>query len=115
MPGDGRRAGRASARSLRPREIAAVRSGRPLRTKRLIMYLAPADGSPGIAVIAGRRVGGAVVRNRARRILREAWRAVAPGLEQEYRAVLVATPEIRGAKTGEVAGEIAEALGGALG
>ena len=78
------------------------------------IYLAPAAGHPGLAVVAGRRVGRAVARNRARRILREAWRALAPGLDQEYRAVLVATPEIRGAKTDEVAGEIARALGGAL-
>jgi len=75
------------------------------------VYLAPAAGDPGFAVIAGRRVGGAVVRNRARRVLREAWRALAPRLAEEYRAVLVARPEIRGAKTGQVEGEIAEAVG----
>lgn len=63
-----------------------------------------------MAVIAGRRVGRAVSRNRARRVLREAWRRLAPRLEEQHRAVLVARAEIRGASTNDLVEEVAEVL-----
>ena len=77
----------------------------------MVLYLALAPGDPGLAVVAGRRVGRAVARNRARRILREAWRILASRLPGDYRAVLVARPAIQGAKTGQVVDEIVESLG----
>jgi ribonuclease P protein component len=67
-----------------------VRRGAAHRSERVVVYVAPGRGPSRAAVIAGRRVGGAVARNRARRLLREAWRALAPGVEAEYDLVLVA-------------------------
>ena len=74
------------------------------------MFLAP--GSGGFAAVASRRVGGAVDRNRARRILRAAWREVAPGADDTHDAVLVARAGIRGAKTQDLVAEMTELLRG---
>ena len=61
-------------------------------------------------MVATRRVGGAVERNRARRILRAAWREVAPRLEDGYDTVLVARQGIRGAKTQDLVAEMTKLL-----
>ena len=82
--------------------------GRPLRGSRVILFLAPGSGRS--AFVAGRRVGGAVERNRARRILREAWREVAPEAEDRNDVVLVARAGIRGARTQDLVGEMTELL-----
>ena len=48
---------------------------------------------PRLGVSVGRRVGGAVERNRVKRLLREAFWAVAPQLPETCDYVLVARPE----------------------
>lgn len=48
---------------------------------------------PRLGVSVGRRVGGAVERNRVKRLLREAFWAVAPELPAFYDYVVVARPE----------------------
>ena len=79
----------------------------------MVVFVAPGAGS--VAFVAGRRVGGAVVRNRARRILRAAWREVASDVRDGYDVVLVAREAIRGARTqaliAEVDGLLARARG----
>ena len=55
-------------------------------------------------------VGGAVQRNRARRILRAAWREVAPTAGDGNDVVLVAREAIRGAKTQDLVAEMTELL-----
>jgi ribonuclease P protein component len=72
------------------------------------MFLAPGAGE--LAVVAGRRVGGAVQRNRARRVLREAWRQVTPRRGSSQDVVLVARPTIKGASTGNLVDEMTELL-----
>lgn len=72
------------------------------------MFLAPGTGRA--AFVAGRKVGGAVQRNRARRILRAAWSEVVPGIADGYDAVLVARPAIRRAKTQDLVAEMTELL-----
>ena len=72
----------------------------------MVLFLAPGTGR--FAVVAARRVGGSVERNRARRVLRAAWREVAPSAE--YDAVVVARQAIRGATTRELMVEMSELL-----
>lgn len=76
---------------------------------RVVLFLAP--GSGGAAVVAGRRVGGAVERNRAKRVLRAAWREL-PRPEADEDVVLVARAGIRGAKTQDLVAEMIEMLRG---
>ena len=71
------------------------------------MFVAP--GSGGTATVAARRIGGAVQRNRARRILRAAWSQVAPQ-RNDRDVVLVAREAIRGAKTQDLVAEMTELL-----
>jgi ribonuclease P protein component len=85
--------------------------GRPLRGNRVIVFLAPGTGT--VAFVAGRKVGTAVDRNRARRILRAAWFDVARGVGNGYDAVLVARAAIRGAKTQDLVAEMMGLLRGA--
>ena len=74
----------------------------------MVVLLAPGSGS--FAVVAARRIGGAVQRNRARRILREAWRRVPPQVRDTSDAVLVARKAIRGAKTQDLVAEMEQLL-----
>ena len=85
-------------------------NGRPLRGNRVVVFLAPGTGA--VAFVAGRKVGTAVDRNRARRILRAAWVDVARGVGNGYDAVLVARAAIRGAKTQDLVAEMTELLRG---
>src|SRR5919106_4313016 len=56
-------------RSVRTPGIRKVfRDGQPVHGKRMVLFAAP--GSGGFALVAGKKVGGAVERNRARRVLR---------------------------------------------
>lgn len=70
----------------------------------MIVFVAPGPGS--VAFVAGRRIGGAVVRNRARRILRAAWRELAGRVEGGTDVVLVARSAIAGARTHELVSEV---------
>jgi ribonuclease P protein component len=70
----------------------------------VVVFVAPGTGSA--AFVAGRRVGGAVPRNRARRILRAAWRELASGVRDGYDIVLIAREAIRGARAHELVGEV---------
>ncbi|HVL91279.1 MAG TPA: ribonuclease P protein component [Actinomycetota bacterium] len=51
------------------------------------------DSAPRVAIVASRRVGGAVVRNRARRRLRAALGGALPFMKPGSVAVVAATPE----------------------
>ena len=113
MPEGERRAGRSSARRLSAREIRAALRGRALRSRRVIVYVSPVPGELRATAVAGRKVGGAVARNRARRILREAWRRLAPRVREGHHIVMVALPAIAGASADDVTVEIGELLAGA--
>jgi ribonuclease P protein component len=81
--------------------------GKPLHGGRVILFVAPGSGQT--AFVAARRIGGAVQRNRARRILRAAWRQVAPQTD-DRDVVLVAREAIRGATTQDLVTEMTELL-----
>lgn len=74
----------------------------------MVAFVAPGPGL--VAFVAGRRVGGAVVRNRARRVMRAAWREVAPGVRGGYDVVWVARASIRGARTQDLVPEMENLL-----
>jgi ribonuclease P protein component len=72
--------------------------------------VAPGEGPSRAAWITGKRVGGAVARNRARRLLREAWRALAPGVRHGYDLVMVARGPFGKTGAPELTTEIEELL-----
>jgi ribonuclease P protein component len=65
----------------------------------------------------GRKLGGAVVRNRVRRRLREALRVMAPSFQPGWDVLIIARPPVIGADFGTVAGTLQNLLrrGGVLG
>ena len=63
-----------------------------------------------VGVITGRRIGEAVVRTRARRLLREAFRLHQMHLSQPVDVVLVARQSIVGKRFGDVASDYVAAL-----
>lgn len=85
------------------------RDGRPVHGKRVVLFLAPGSGE--FALVVGKKIGGAVQRNRARRVLRAAFREVAPRGMEEHDTVLVAREGIRGARTQDLIIEMTELLG----
>lgn len=84
--------------------------GRAVRGERVVLYVARSPGPSRAAFVAGRRLGGAVVRNRTRRVLRETWRALAPKIREGHHVALVARREIVGAKTSEMIDEVGALL-----
>jgi ribonuclease P protein component len=72
----------------------------------VILYVAPGEPGARPAFVAGRRIGGAVLRNRARRVLRAAWRSLAPLLPEDVHVVVVARGAISGAGTKELETEM---------
>ena len=72
------------------------RQGRSKGNRFLVLYAFPRAGTEGdarLGVSVGRKVGGAVERNRVKRVLREAFWAVAPELPEGHDFVLVARPD----------------------
>lgn len=76
----------------------------------MVLYLAPGEGSSRAAFVASRKVGGAVRRNRARRLLREAWRGIRPRVAGGALLILVARNAIVGSKSQDVSLEVEKLL-----
>jgi ribonuclease P protein component len=72
------------------------REGRSHASRHLVVYAFPraddADSEPRLGVSVGRKVGGAVERNRMKRLLREAFWAGAEELRDGHDFVIVARP-----------------------
>jgi ribonuclease P protein component len=84
----------------------ALEAGRRAAGSRVVLYVRPRPEGLAAAFVAGRRVGGAVQRNRARRVLREAWRAVAPDIDRGADVVFVARRGILHARVRDLEREI---------
>lgn len=83
-------------------------TGRAFHGNRVVLFVAPGTGK--VAFVAGRRVGRAVLRNRARRIMRAAWRELAPTVPDGYDVALVARGTIQGARSRDLVTEVDELL-----
>lgn len=95
-PGRGR-PGRRRRRLSRSADFDRVyREGRSHASRYLILYSFPRAGTsePRLGVSVGRKVGGAVDRNRVKRLLREAFWAHAEVLPADHDFVVVARPDI---------------------
>jgi ribonuclease P protein component len=75
----------------------------------MVLFVAPGPaGTP--AFVASRRIGGAVVRNRVRRRLREAWRSLSIRPREDVQLVFTARPPIASATFQEVCDDMAGVL-----
>ena len=109
------------AASPRPR-VGTLRAGRDVRrvletgrrfpTRFLVACILPGTDGDALraAFVAGRRVGRAVARNRARRLLREAWRANLPRVRAGYDVVFVARPGLPASRAADVTADMRRVL-----
>jgi len=79
---------------------------------RLFLLIAAANGRPEdrLGLTVSRRVGGAVARNRVRRLLRESFRALERGSRPAADLVVLAKTEITGSALRELGRELRERL-----
>ena len=83
----------------RSRDFDAVyRRGLSSSTRHLVLHWFPRDedpeGPPRLGLAVPRSVGSAVVRNRVKRLLREAWRELLPTVPSGHDYVLAARPGV---------------------
>jgi len=117
--------GRRRRRLSRSAEFERVyKQGRSKANRYLVLYAFPreegSDEGPRLGLSVSRRVGGAVDRNRVKRVLREAFWAEAERLPEGSDYVVVARPDSRGLAEREgaegvrtVLAELVDGLGGA--
>jgi ribonuclease P protein component len=77
---------------------------------KLILFFLPGGEEQAFASVASRKIGNAVVRNRAKRLLREAFRTMKGRLQKPGAYILLARAGIRGSSCPQVQGELEKLL-----
>jgi ribonuclease P protein component len=115
MPRSPRRGRRRLSRSAEFERV--YRQGKSVSDRHLIVYAFPNEltGRPRLGLSVSRKVGGAVERNRVKRLLREAFETAEPELRSGYDIVVVARPRVWEFAQREgiegIAGALAQLLG----
>ncbi|MCZ7591872.1 MAG: ribonuclease P protein component [Kiritimatiellae bacterium] len=85
----------------------AYESGRKHVGRLMVLYTLPRpDGALRLGVVSSRKIGGAVQRNRARRLLREAFRRNRFQMEGQADVVLIARAALLTAKWADIESEL---------
>ena len=94
----------------RPKLELTLRTGTVARTPYFRACYLAGEGPPGVAFLAGKKVGGAVRRNRAKRVLREAFRTCQADLSGIETLVFVATDRAATARYSDIRDALHELL-----
>jgi ribonuclease P protein component len=90
-----------------------LEEGRRTSGNLVVAHVASREGATRAAFVCGRRVGGAVARNRGRRLLSEAWRTLSPAIEAGHDVVLVGRHGVEASTLARVVDDLRETLAGA--
>jgi ribonuclease P protein component len=103
----------------KPEDFAALQGEGTVRSHSLLVVRVRWTGleETRFGMSTGRKLGGAVVRNKVRRRLREALRVMAPSFQPGWDVLIIARPPVTGADYQTVAGALQSLLrrGGVLG